>query len=118
MHFRKDDTVQIIAGDDKGATGRVLQVFPAKRKVLVQGINQVYRHMKPSRQNQQGGRLSKEMPVSASNVLLYCTTCRRGVRIGKRYTGKGEKERFCRKCSNGLGRLSKARDAYVDSGDE
>ena len=109
MHIRKDDTVQIIAGDDASATGRVLRVLPDRGKVVVEGINRVYRHMKPSRRNQQGGRLSKEMPVDASNVLLYCGTCRKGVRIGNRDNADGSKERFCKSCNNGLGFLRKAR---------
>ena len=108
MHIRKDDTVQIIAGDDASATGRVLRVLPDVGKVVVEGINKVYRHMRPSRRNQQGGRLSKEMPVDASNVLLFCGACRKGVRIGKRSGADGSKERFCKQCGAGLGFLRKA----------
>ncbi len=118
MHIRKDDIVEVITGDDSGTpkartTARVLRVIPEKNKVVVEGINRVYRHMKPSRRNQQGGRLSKEMPISASNVLLYCASCQRGVRIGKRYAADGRKERYCKKCGTGLGFLSKAREAYA-----
>lgn len=118
MHIRKDDIVEVITGDDAGTpkartTARVLRVIPEKNKVVVEGINRVYRHMKPSRRNQQGGRLSKEMPISASNVLLYCASCQRGVRIGKRYAADGRKERYCKKCGTGLGFLSKAREAYA-----
>ena len=109
MHIRKDDTVQIIAGDDASATGRVLRVLPDVGKVVVEGINKVYRHMKPSRRNQQGGRLSKEMPVDASNVLLFCGPCRKGVRIGKRITSDGRKERYCKSCGAGMGFLGKAK---------
>jgi large subunit ribosomal protein L24 len=117
MHIKKDDIVEVITGDDAGGskaptTGRVLKVLPEKNKVLVEGINRVYRHMKPSRQNAQGGRLSKEMPIAISNVLLYCPTCRHGVRIGKRYTADGRKERICKKCGAILGFLSKARPKY------
>jgi large subunit ribosomal protein L24 len=118
MHVRKDDIVEILTGDDAGTaqartTGRVLRVLPDKNKVVVEGVNRVYKHLKPSRQNPQGGRLSKEMPIDASNVLLYCSTCRRGVRIGRRYTDDGRKERYCRKCGNNLGMLSKARPRYA-----
>lgn len=118
MHVRKDDIVEVITGDDAGSgndrkTGRVLRVLPDKGKVVVEGVNRVYKHLKPSRANPQGGRLSKEMPINASNVLLYCTTCRRGVRIGKRYGADGHKERFCKKCGNTLGILSKPREAYA-----
>src|SRR5437879_13861481 len=118
MHVRKDDMVEVISGDDAGSAdsrkiARVLRVLPDKNKVVVEGVNRVYKHLKPSRQNPQGGRLSKEMPVAASNVLLYCSTCRKGVRIGHRYTDDGRKERYCKKCSNSLGMLCKARKAYA-----
>ncbi|MBL8797714.1 MAG: 50S ribosomal protein L24 [Planctomycetia bacterium] len=118
MHIRKDDIVEVIAGDDaqgKGhVTARVLRVLPEENKVVVEGINRVYKHLKPSARNRQGGRLSKEMAIDASNVLLYCTTCRRGVRIGKRYDANdGHKERFCKSCGNSLGALSKGRPTYV-----
>jgi large subunit ribosomal protein L24 len=112
MHVRKDDIVEVITGDDAGSskdrtTGRVLRVLPDEGKVVVEGVNRVYRHMKPTRRNIQGGRLSKEMPIDASNVLLYCATCRRGVRIGRRYTDDGRKERYCKSCGNHLGYLCK-----------
>jgi large subunit ribosomal protein L24 len=111
--IKQGDTVQVLTGDDAGNTGRVLQVLPEENKILVEGVNRVYRHLKPSRRNAQGGRLSKEMPVAISNVLLVCPTCRRGVRVGRRYAADGHKERFCKKCGNGLGALSKARKAYA-----
>jgi large subunit ribosomal protein L24 len=113
MHIRKDDIVEVITGDDAGSgksrmTARVLRVVPELNKVVVEGVNRVYKHLKPNRRNAQGGRLSKEMPIDASNVLLYCSNCRRGVRIGCRYDEKdGHKERFCRKCKISLGALSK-----------
>ena len=69
--------------------------------------------MKPNRRNPQGGRLSKEMPIDASNALLYCPTCRRGVRIGRRYEDNGAKVRYCKKCGAGLGAISKARPKYA-----
>ena len=109
MHVRKDDLVEVIAGDDalKGKARKVLRVLPDEGKVVVEGVNRVYKHVKPNRRNPQGGRLSKEMPVNASNVLLYCPTCHRGVRTGKRFTDDGAKERFCKKCTAGLGMLAK-----------
>jgi large subunit ribosomal protein L24 len=115
MHIKKDDIVEVITGDDKGTHARVLRVLPDKNKVVVEGVNRVYKHLKPNRRNAQGGRLQKEMPVAASNVLLYCTTCRRGVRVGKRYAADGHKERFCKECKNSLGALSKAREAYKEN---
>jgi large subunit ribosomal protein L24 len=113
MLIRKEDIVQVMIGDDRGVSARVLRVLPSKNKVVVEGVNRVYRHMKPNRRNAQGGRLSKEMPIAVSNVQLYCPTCQRGVRIGKRYAANGRKERFCKKCGNGLGLLSKERAAYA-----
>ena len=113
MNIRKNDIVQIMTGDDAGNTGRVLRVIPTTSKVLVEGVNRVYRHMKPSQRNAQGGRLSKEMPVALANVQLFCATCRRGVRVGRRYAADGHKERYCKKCGNGLGDLSKPRKKYA-----
>jgi len=108
MNIRKDDTVQVLTGDDKGRTGRVLRVLVDKGKVVVEGINRVYKHMKPSRRNPQGGRLSKEMPVDVSNVALFCPNCRRGVRVARRINENGSKERVCKKCDRSLGVIRKA----------
>jgi large subunit ribosomal protein L24 len=115
MHIRKDDLVEVIAGDDaeQGRARKVLRVLAAEGKVVVEGVNRVFKHLKPNRRNAQGGRLQKEMAIAASNVLLYCPTCKRGVRIGRRYASDGRKERFCKKCRTGLGSLSKARPAYA-----
>jgi large subunit ribosomal protein L24 len=73
----------------------------------------VYKHVKPNRRNPQGGRLSKEMPLAASNVLLFCNTCRHGVRTGRRFTAEGRKERYCKSCGVGLGFMSKARPKHA-----
>src|SRR6201987_242785 len=104
MLIRKGDMVRVIAGDDAGSTARVLRVLRDKGKIVVEGVNKVYKHMKPNRRNPQGGRLSKEMPIDVSNVLLVCPNCRRGVRVGRRYLNDGSKERYCKSCGNGLGR--------------
>ena len=115
MHVHKDDLVEIIAGDDAeaGRARKVLRVIPEANKVVVEGVNRVYKHLKPNRRNAQGGRLSREMPIAASNVQLFCPTCKHGVRIGHRYTSDGRKERYCKKCSNGLGVLSKPNPKYA-----
>ena len=110
MNIRKDDQVEVITGDDKGSPDarrftKVLRVLPAKNKVVVEGVNRVYKHLKPSAKNQQGGRLSKEMPIAVSNVMLYCPSCRRGVRVGHRFTDAGQKQRYCKKCNTGLGNV-------------
>jgi large subunit ribosomal protein L24 len=119
MHIRKDDLVEVITGDDRGdpqgrVIRKVLRVLPDEDKVVVENVNRVYKHLKPSRRNPQGGRLSKEMPLHVSNVMLYCPTCRRGVRVGHRYDQTdGHKERYCKKCKNTLRAVSKARKAYA-----
>jgi large subunit ribosomal protein L24 len=118
MLIRKNDLVEIITGDDAGTpaartTGKVLRVLVDKNKIVVQGINKVFKHLKPNRENPQGGRLSKEMPINVSNVMLFCPTCRRGVRVGRRYTDDGKKERYCKNSTAGLGFLSKARAKYA-----
>jgi len=110
--------VEVTTGDDSGNTqdptvARVLRVLHDEEKIVVEGINKVYKHMKPSRRNQQGGRLSKEMPIDISNVAVFCPTCRHGVRVGKPYAADGHKERYCKKCSTSLGAMSKARPKYA-----
>jgi large subunit ribosomal protein L24 len=118
MHIRKDDQVEVITGDDKGTSSarkiaKVLRVIPETNKIVVEGINRVYKHLKPSAKNQQGGRLSKEMPISASNVMLYCPACKRGVRVGARFTESGQKQRYCKKCSASLGNIGPAKPAHA-----
>ena len=113
MSIRKGDVVQVQTGDDAGTSARVLRVVTATGKIVVEGVNRVYKHVKPNRRNQQGGRLSKEMPINVSNVLLFCTSCRKGVRIGRRFGADGSKERYCKKCGAGLGVLSKANEKYA-----
>jgi len=117
MHIRKGDLVEVIAGDDaikyRGKQCKVLRTLPKEGKVVVEGVNRTKKHVKPSRRNPQGGQLVMELPMDASNVLLFCTTCRRGRRIGRRYAADGSKERYCKKCGNGLGKLSKPRETYA-----
>jgi large subunit ribosomal protein L24 len=110
MFIRKNDQVEVITGDDRGGPGarrvaKVLRVLPEKNKIVVEGVNRVYKHLKPSQKNQQGGRLSKEMPINVSNVMLYCPSCNRGVRVGHRFTDNGQKQRFCRTCATALGNV-------------
>ena len=96
MYLRKDDMVEVIAGDDKGTRGKVLRVLRTKGKVVVEGVNRVYRHLKPSRKNPQGGRLSKEMPVDASNVALIHPATNKPTRVGVRYLPDGSKELYAK----------------------
>src|SRR5207302_5198672 len=102
MHIRKGDTVEVICGDDKGSRGRVLSVDRKKGKLVVEGINRVYKHMRPSRLNPQGGRLSKEMPINISNVLLIDPQDNKPTRVGVRYLPDGSKERFAKRSGTSL----------------
>jgi large subunit ribosomal protein L24 len=113
MYIRKDDTVEVLTGDDKGTRGKVLRVLRAKNKVVVAGVNRVYRHLKPSRQNPQGGRLSKEMPVAVSNVMLIDPSTNRPTRVGVRYTADGSKELFAKKSGARIRLLSKPDPKYA-----
>jgi large subunit ribosomal protein L24 len=108
-HIKKGDHVVVIAGDDKGKTGEVLRVDPAAGKVLVQGINRVYRHLRPSRQHPQGGRIQKEMPLHISNVLPIDPKTNQPTRVGFRLRQDGTKERFARKSGESLGTVRKPR---------
>jgi large subunit ribosomal protein L24 len=106
LKLRKGDEVQVISGKDVGARGRVIQVLPAKGRVLVEGVNQVTRHEKlrqaTGRAGQQGGITHKEAPVDISNVALICPTdgpTRVGYRIEE---GTGAKVRVCKKCGTEL----------------
>src|SRR5438105_473019 len=81
LHIRKDDLVEVIAGDYRGQRGKVLRVMPKRGLVLIQGINLVFRHVRPSRKTPQGGRLQKEAPVHISNVLPVNDKTGRGARV-------------------------------------
>ncbi|HEX5103720.1 MAG TPA: 50S ribosomal protein L24 [Pirellulaceae bacterium] len=106
MYIKANDTVEVMTGDDKGQRGKVLSIDRRAGRLVVEGVNRVYKHVRRSQKNPQGGRLSKEMPVQISNVLLLCNRCNRGVRIGARFQKDGAKERFCKKCGTSLGVLA------------
>lgn len=99
LHVKKDDLVKIIAGKEKGKTGKVLRVLPDKDRVLVENLNIVKRHTRPSRTNAEGGILEKEAPIAASNVQLVCSGCSQPTRTGTRTLEDGSKARFCKKCN-------------------
>ncbi len=96
MHIRVNDVVEVLRGDDKGKRGKVVRVDRTNGKVVVQGIGMVFRHMKPSRRNQQGGRLEKEMPIALANVALIDPSTNRPTRVGVRYLPDGSKELYAK----------------------
>ena len=103
MRLKKDDTVQVIAGRDAGKQGKVLKVFPAKHRVIVQGVGFVKKHTKPNPQrNIKGGIAEREAPIHASNVMVVCGECNRRTRIGAKVLSDGSRVRVCRRCSGVL----------------
>lgn len=97
--IKKDDKVKIIAGKDNGKIGKVLKVVNKKNRVIVENINMVKSHQKPSMKNQQGGIIDMEAPIDCSNVMLMCNHCMSPVRIKIRTLDDGKKVRVCRKCN-------------------
>ena len=110
MRIRKGDTVEVITGSSKGTRGSVLAVDPAAGKVTVEGVNRVYKHVRRSQRNPQGGRLSREMPVFLSNVMLVCQECDAATRTGVRNDDDGSKHRFCKKCGKAIGQIAPAKN--------
>ena len=102
LHVKKDDTVIVISGKDKGKQGKVVEVSPKEGKVIVEGINIVSKHAKPRRQGETGGIVKVEGAMYASKVQLYCSKCAKGVRVRTNIKEDGKKERVCTKCGNVL----------------
>ncbi len=101
MRLRQDDEVVVIAGRDKGARGKVIRTIPAEGRVVVSKVNMIKRHTRASQQGA-GGIVSREAPLSVSNVQFYCGNCERGVRLGSKMLEDGRKVRTCRKCGEVL----------------
>ena len=112
MHIRVDDVVEVITGADR-VRGKVLKVLRGEGRVIVEGVNRAYRHIRRSQKNPQGGRLSKEMPVSMSNVMLVCTSCNQAARTGARFRPDGTKERYCKKCGSAISVIAPAHRAHA-----
>ena len=96
LHVKRGDTVEIIAGNDKGAVGKVLHVYPSKQKVVIQGHNLVKKHVRPSRKNPQGGRINIERAIHISNVLPVSPKSSKGSRVGFSLAKDGSKKRLAR----------------------
>ncbi len=110
LFVKKGDTVQVIAGKDKGLTGKVIQADPATSRILVEGANRIKKHTKvtqSARGSQQGGIVTQEAPVHASNVQVVCPTCGKPSRIGHRRSepdanGKTHSVRVCKRCNGDI----------------
>jgi len=97
LNIKKGDTVKVIAGDSKGSQGRVLEVLVETRRVLIEGVNIVSRHTKPSAQNTQGGIVKKEAPIAISNVMLVDPKSGKPTRVGRKKNAEGKLVRIAKK---------------------
>lgn len=98
LHVKKGDRVVILSGKDKGKEGKIIEALPKKGRVVVEGINKVKRHAKPTQASPQGGIIVKEAPVHASKAMLLCPACDKPTRIGKTAMPNGKTARTCKKC--------------------
>ncbi|MEC8553724.1 MAG: 50S ribosomal protein L24 [Planctomycetota bacterium] len=114
MLIRENDEVLVIAGVDKGSRGKVLRVDREKKRVIVEGVNKVHKHVRRSQKNPQGGRLSKEMPIDASNVMLLDPQTGKRTRVGVRYLPDGSKERFAKGSGASLGVIAPPNAKYAN----
>ena len=106
LHVKKDDTVLIISGNDRGKKGKVLEVSPKEGKVIVEGLNMVKKHVKPRKMGETGGIIDAESAIYASKVQVVCASCGKPTRVGhKKMTddnGKTRSVRICKKCGETL----------------
>jgi large subunit ribosomal protein L24 len=97
MRLKKNDTVRVIAGEDKGKEGKILKVFPDKGRIIVEKVNLIKRHTRPSKSLPQGGIIEKEAPINATNVMLVCPKTGKPTRIGSQVLSDGSRARVSRK---------------------
>lgn len=102
MKIKKGDNVQVLTGKDKGKKGKVEKIFPKSNKAIITGINNVIKHQKPKKGVTQVGRITKSMPIDASNLALVCEKCGRHVKAGSKILENGEKVRVCRRCGDNI----------------
>jgi large subunit ribosomal protein L24 len=102
VHLRKGDMVEVIGGRFRGKRGRVLHVLTADGRAIVEGVNVVKRHLKPTRKVPRGGIIEKEAPLPSSRLMVVCTRCGEAARLGHRFLGDGAKVRYCKRCGEQL----------------
>ncbi len=113
MLLKTGDLVLVIAGNDRDVRGKILAVDRERSLVVVEGVNRVYKHVKRSQKNPQGGRLSKEMPIRSSNVMLICPKTDEPTRVGVRYLPDGSKARYSKRSGASMGLISPPKKAYA-----
>lgn len=99
VHVKKDDTVLVLTGKDRGKKGKVLSVNPSTYQVIVEGVNMSTKHKKPRGRYQQGGIIHQESPVNSSNVMLVCDKCGKPTKVAKKILDNGQKVRSCKHCN-------------------
>jgi large subunit ribosomal protein L24 len=102
VQIRKNDSVMVITGKERGKTGKVLRVLPDKDAIIIERINLVKRHSKPRGPQQPGGIVEKEASIHVSNLMIMCDKCNAPVRVGKKVLSDGKKIRICRRCGEAL----------------
>ena len=102
QHVRKNDSVMVIAGRERGKTGKVLKVLVDRSRVVIERVNLVKRHTRPRGAQQPGGIVEKEAPIHISNLMLMCDRCNAPVRFGHQILADGKKARVCRRCGETL----------------
>lgn len=109
MRIKKGDNVKVIAGKDRGKTGKVIQAFPERDRVVVEGVNAMAKHLKVRKQGAKGQKVEFSGPINASNVMLICPKCAKPTRVGMKSLpgdgdagGKSKKVRVCRKCKENI----------------
>ncbi|MDD5465087.1 MAG: 50S ribosomal protein L24 [Candidatus Omnitrophica bacterium] len=100
--IRKNDIVQVIKGKDKGKQGKVISIIEGNRRAIVEGLNLAKKHKRQSRQDQKGGIISIEMPISVANLMVFCKRCSKPARTGSMILKDGTKSRFCKVCKEAL----------------
>lgn len=97
MKIKKGDTVEIVSGKDRGKRGKILKVWPKKKKLIVEGLNLVVKHVRPRREGEKGQRIKISVPLWLSKVILVCPHCKKRTRVGFKFFGE-KKARVCKKC--------------------
>lgn len=98
FHVKKNDQVMVMAGKEKGKSGKLLRIIAKKEGALIEKVNFVKRHSRPSGQNRQGGIIEKEAPLPLSNIMIICSKCTVPVKVGRKILDDGKRVRYCKKC--------------------
>jgi large subunit ribosomal protein L24 len=98
VHVKTGDLVKVLTGRDKGKQGKIIRAIPKEQRVVVEKINLVKRHQRPTPQNPEGGIVTREAPIHVSNVMIICKSCKKPTRIARKFLDNGKKVRACKRC--------------------